>query len=85
MLKWGLWESRKRYHEVYVEAMEVYSTYCGFSQRPSGISDESEAPSARCRYCRSTMRSAYLVPDQLRALPQTAQAVQLTGRPERPP
>ena len=35
MLKWVRWESRKRYHAVYVEAMGVYWTYGGLSQRPA--------------------------------------------------
>ena len=48
-LKWVRWESLKRYHAVYVEAMGVYWTYCGLSRRPAGISDESEEPPARCR------------------------------------
>ena len=35
--------------------------------------------------CRFRIRSAYLIPDQLRALRQTAEAVELNGRPERAP
>jgi len=72
-LKWVRWESFKRYHAVYVEAVRVYWTYCGLSRRPAGISDESEEPPARCRHCRLRIRSSFLVPNQLKALRQSTQ------------
>jgi hypothetical protein len=67
-LKWVRWESYKRYHAVYVEALGVYWTYCGRSRRPSAVFAETSAPPACCQHCRSRIRYSFLVPESLKAL-----------------
>ena len=68
VLRWIRWESYQRYHAVYVTALGVYWTYCSRSIRPSAVVAESSDPPAICRHCRSRLRCAFLMPDELKAL-----------------
>jgi hypothetical protein len=67
-VSWIRWESQRRYHAIYVSALGVHWTYCGRSIRPAAVLEESGEPPARCRHCRLRVRSAFLVPDRLKAL-----------------